>query len=51
MRETCTDELAMKISHRELAEKEKKSTGIILMNPTIREEGSSQIISDQEGFN
>ena len=51
MRETCTYYPAMKMSHRELAEKKKKSIGIVLMNPAIREEGSSQIISDQEGFN
>ena len=30
---------------------ERKSTGFGLMNPTIREEGSSQIRSDQEVFN
>ena len=30
---------------------ERKSTGIGLMNPTIREEGSSQIRSDKGGFN
>ena len=30
---------------------ERKSTGIGLTNPAIREEGSSQIISDQEVFN
>ena len=71
MRETSTDELAMKIAHREFAEEEKKpigvrkiearrsedrvfplieerkSTCIGWMNPTIREEGSSQIRSNQ----
>ena len=30
---------------------ERKSAGIGLMNPVIREEGSSQIRSDQEVFN
>ena len=30
---------------------ERKSTGIGLMNPVIREEGSSQIKSDQEVLN
>ena len=30
---------------------ERKSTGIGLTNPVIREEGSSQIRSDQENFN
>ena len=30
---------------------ERKSTGIDLMNPTIGEEGSSQIRSDQDVFN
>ena len=30
---------------------ERKSTRISLMNPIIREEGSSQIRSDQEFFN
>ena len=73
--ETCTDEPTMKIARRELAEEEKKptgvrkresqrseyrvfplmeerkSTGIGLMDPTIREEGSLQIRSDQEVFN
>ena len=51
VREMCTNELAMNISHIELTEKEKKSTGIVLTNSVIREEGRSQIISDQEGFN
>ena len=30
---------------------ERKSTGIGLMNPTIREEGISQIRTDQDVFN
>ena len=74
MRETCPNEPAMKIAHRELAEEEKnptgmrkrkarrskdrvfllieerKSTGIGLMNPVIREERSLQIRSDQAVF-
>ena len=28
MRETCTDEISMKISHREIAEEEKKPIGM-----------------------
>ena len=75
MRETCTDEIATKIAHKELIEEEKKTTGvknrqsqrsedrvfllteerkstcIVLINPMIREEGSSQIGSDQDIFN